>query len=66
MSNYTNTMTTANQSAFAMPISGGTLRAFGTPVCAIQGIDVPVRDRHVAASLKGATQGTSVWRPPNC
>ncbi|CUR58585.1 hypothetical protein NOCA2520003 [metagenome] len=63
MSNITNTMTTATQSAFAMPIYG---HAFGTPACAVQGIDVPVRDRHVAASLKGATQGTSVWRPPNC
>ena len=63
MSTITNTMTTATQSAFAMPIYG---RAFGTPVCAIAGVDVPVRDRHVAASLKGAIAGTSVWRPPNC
>lgn len=63
MSNITNTMTTANQSTFAMPIYG---RAFGMSACAIQGIDVPVRDRHVAASLKGAFPGTSVWRPPSC
>lgn len=63
MSTITNTMTTATQSAFAMPTYG---RAFGISTCAIQGTDVPVRDRHVAASLKGAFLGTSVWRPPNC
>ena len=63
MSTNLNPMTTVNQSTFLMPIYG---RAFGMSACAISGIDVPVRDRHVAASLKGAFPGTSVWRPPNC
>ncbi len=63
LSNIMNKMTTATQSAFGMPNYG---HAFGTSVCAVQGISIPVRDRIVAASLTGATQGTSVWRPPNC
>ncbi len=63
MSNITNTMTTATQSAFAMPVYG---RAYGNSACAIEGIDVRVRGSHVTASLKGAFPGTIAWRPPNC
>jgi len=61
------TMTTETQSTFGLPAYG---RAFGMSACAsttsVQGIDVPVRDRHVATLVKGAFPGTSVWRPPSC
>jgi len=63
VSTILNPMTAVNQSTSLMPTYG---RAFGMSACAITGIDVPVRDRHVAASLKGAFPGTSVWRPPSC
>jgi len=66
MSTITKTMTVETQPAFGMPVYGrASVESFWTPTCAPQAIGNG-RDRHVAALIKGAFPGTSVWRPPNC
>ena len=76
MSTITNTMTVETQPAFGMPFYGRasveyfwlTARA-PTNATQVKSAQVTAsgigRDRHVAALLKGAFPGTSVWRPPN-
>jgi len=81
MNSTINTMTVETQPAFGMPVYGrASVCSFETTAWApstatIPGSDVQVqaigtdvlgRDRHVAALVKGAFPGTSVWRPPNC
>ena len=76
MSTITNTMTVETQPAFGMPVYGrGSVESFWMTVCdattatQVKSAQVPAsgngRDRHVAALIKGAFPGTSVWRPPN-
>jgi len=73
MSTITNTWTVETQPAFGMPVYGrASVPSFGTADCAPTTVSISVqaigngRDRHVAALVKGALPGTSVWRPPNC
>jgi len=81
MSTITNTMTVETQPAFGMPVGTSdergraSVESFWMTVCdattatQVKSAQVPAsgngRDRHVAALIKGAFPGTSVWRPPN-
>lgn len=77
MNSTITTMTVETQPAFGMPVYGrASVRSFETTVCPattatqVKSAQVTAlgngRDRHVAALIKGAFPGTSVWRPPNC
>ena len=69
MSNVLTITTTETQSTFAMPTYGHARGTSCAPAPIFQGsfdsTVVPVRDRRVAALVKGAFPGTSVWRPPS-
>jgi len=82
MNSTITTMTVETQPAFGMPVYGrASVRSFWT-TCAPKAVTIPGsnglaqveaigtdvlgHDRHVAALVKGAFPGTSVWRPPNC
>lgn len=52
-------------SRIGMPICGSAFGAGRVTTLGTTGAYV-VRDRHVAALVKGAFPGTSAWRPPSC
>ncbi len=52
-------------SRFGTPMSGSAFATARAATICTTGAFVG-RDRHVAALVKGAFPGTSVWRPPNC